>query len=135
MNNEKTIYFATKAVIVKDNKFLAMHKSVAKGPWLELPGGRMEFGESAEETLKREIFEETKLEVKPVKILDTWNYVGEDYQITGIIYLCEIESGEVTLSEEHDSFQWLDLRRSSKEKMHKAFRERMENWDWSKIKG
>jgi len=26
-------------------------------------------------------------------------------------------------------------RHMNNEKMHKAFRERMENWDWSKIKG
>ena len=44
----------------------------------------MEFGESDEETITRELLEETGLIVTPIKLLDTWNYVCESYQITAI---------------------------------------------------
>ena len=45
MVNEKKIFFAAKAFILQDGKFLAMHRSDTCDDWLELPGGRMEFGE------------------------------------------------------------------------------------------
>ncbi|OPX45998.1 dihydroneopterin triphosphate pyrophosphatase [Ruminiclostridium hungatei] len=93
----------------------------------------MEFGESAEETVIREVSEETGLTIKPVKLLDTWNSVKEDYQITGIIYSCIIEKGEVRLSAEHDRYEWLNADATEIDKLHKVFREKMVNWDWNKL--
>ncbi|MFV5695481.1 NUDIX domain-containing protein [Flavobacterium sp. LB3P122] len=53
-----------------------------------MSGGRMEFGETAEETLKREIFEELNIEIKSFKVIDTWNYMHNDKcQITGLYTL------------------------------------------------
>ncbi|HAA25722.1 MAG TPA: DNA mismatch repair protein MutT [Ruminiclostridium sp.] len=134
MDTEKMIYFAVKALILHEGKFLALHKRIIEEDWLELPGGRMEFGESAEETVIREVFEETGLIVKPVKLLDTWNSVHEDYQITGVIYYCIIENGEVRLSDEHDRYEWLKADIPGFDKLHKAFREKMVNWDWDNLK-
>lgn len=134
IENNKRIYFAVKAVILKNNKFLVMHKGNAPAGMWEFPGGRMEFGETAEETLMREIMEETGLSVKPLRLLDTWNFVKETYQITGIIYLCKIGKGEVRLSEEHDAYKWLDADFKSASEMHKVFKEKMIKWDWNRIK-
>lgn len=87
----------------------------------------MEFGETAEEPVVREVHEETGLIIKPVKLLDTWNSVKEDYQITGVIYYCSIESGQVRLSDEHDRYEWLKDDIAEIDKLHKAFRDRMVN--------
>lgn len=135
MNHNGKIDFGVKALIIKDNKFLAMHNNGVKEDLWELPGGRMEFGETAEETLKREIMEETGLIVKPIKLLDTWNLIlREDYQIAGIIYLCELEEGEVKLSEEHDAFRWINAGEESLNLMYPTFRSRMINWNWDEIR-
>lgn len=134
IEDNKRIYFAVKAVLLKNNKFLVMHKGNAPISMWELPGGRMEFGETAEETLAREIMEETGLMVRSGRLLDTWNLLKETYQITGVIYLCKIDKGEVRLSEEHDSYKWLDASPRSVNEMHKVFREKMIKWDWNKIK-
>lgn len=101
----RKIEFAAKALILNDGKYLALHKSIAKHNLYELPGGRMEFGETAEETLIREVNEETNFIVKPIKLLDTWNFITKDYQITGIIYLCKIKDGSLKLSDEHDKYE------------------------------
>lgn len=123
--------FTVKALIIKDNKFLAVHKTTEKTPLMELVGGRMEFRETAEKTLEREVFEETGLCVKQIKLLDTWNLVKDTFQVTGIIYLCTITSGKLTLSDEHNRYEWLDLDSSSVKFMQDCFAERMRNWDWN----
>lgn len=129
----RKIEFATKALILDGGKYLALHKSIAKHNLYELPGGRMEFGETAEETLTREIKEETSFIVEPIKLLDTWNYVAKDYQVTGIIYLCKIEDGSLELSDEHDKYEWLEFNKESLNMMHDVYKERMINWDMKEI--
>ena len=133
MKEKNRLEFGVKALILRDDKFLVMHNNGIKADLWELPGGRMEFGETAEETLKREIMEETGLIVSPIKLLDTWNLIKVDHQITGIIYLCSIEEGEVTLSEEHDSFKWIKADKESLDVMYDVFKNPMEKWDWNEI--
>lgn len=133
MKEKNRIEFGVKALILRKNKFLVMHNNGVKADLWELPGGRMEFGETAEETLKREIMEETGLIVSPIKLLDTWNLVKVDHQITGIIYLCSLEEGEVKLSDEHDAYKWINADRESLDGMYDIFKTRMLNWDWNEI--
>lgn len=136
IRKEKRLEFSVKGFIMHNGKFLIMHgNQVTENVW-ELPGGRMEFGETAEETLIREMQEETGLRIKPIKVLDTWNVVKEEHQITGIIYSCEIadENINIALSAEHDQYQWVKPQASSLELMHKAFKERMAYWNWNDLK-
>ncbi len=133
MSEEKKIYFAVKAFILHEEKFLVVHKPIFEEDIWELPGGRTEFGETAEDTVKREVFEETGLHVNPIRILDTWNHVNDQYQITGIIYLCSFQGGEVQLSSEHNKFMWIETDERCLSRLHQAFSERIRNWDWNKI--
>lgn len=76
------------------------------GTW-ENAGGNVEPGESLEEALKREIREETGLDVKILRtayaaLVD----FGEAAHIT--VYLCEAAGGDVTLSGEHSGYVWAD---------------------------
>jgi 8-oxo-dGTP diphosphatase len=131
---EKKIDFGVKAFIIHNDKFLVMHNYGEEQDLWELPGGRLEFGETAEKTVVRELIEETGLLIEPLKILDTWDLVQENYQITGIIYLCKLKEGEVKLSHEHDAYKWIDVERSSIETLYGVFKSRMINWDWEQLK-
>lgn len=105
--------FGVKALIFnQEGCFLAMHKRNQKSPLLELPGGRINFGESIEEALVREIQEETALLVRPKKVLGTWDYRKRtgDFQVVGLIYEVEVDDvSSLLLSEEHDSYQWVSF--------------------------
>ncbi|MBF9018739.1 MULTISPECIES: NUDIX domain-containing protein [unclassified Oceanispirochaeta] len=97
MTNSAALYFTAKAFILKNHRFLALKISEKNGDSWELPGGRMEYGENLEETLHREIKEETNLEIIPIRILNSWYLIEETRQISGVIYLCEIKSNLNTI--------------------------------------
>lgn len=62
----------------------------------------------------REVYEETKLQVQPFILYDTWEFFHEDFQITGVIYLVEMpEGGEIELSDEHEEYRFLPLEKES----------------------
>lgn len=109
---------AMKAVIVRDGKVLILReaKTYEEGTNIgryHMPGGRLDPGENFEEGLKREVMEETGLEVE----LDFPVYVGEwrpvikgvQNQIVATFIACKPTTDkEVVLSSEHDDFQWID---------------------------
>lgn len=107
------LFFGIKALILNDDgKLLALHKRGQESPLFDIPGGRMIFGETIEETLIREVKEETNLLVSPKKILGTWNYMNKtgDVQVAGLIYLVEgYNLSHLILSEEHDNYCWLSF--------------------------
>ena len=109
----KQLFFGIKGLVINhEGKFLAVHKTKQKSPLLEIPGGRMEFGETIEETLVREMLEETNLRVTPKQVIATWNYIKKsgDFQVAGVIYLVETSDlSGLKLSEEHDSYCWLSF--------------------------
>jgi 8-oxo-dGTP diphosphatase len=86
------------------------------GEYWDLPGGRVEQGESIEDTLKRELAEEIgAIEVFNIKSL---GMVLSNIRIpvgsgsVGLIlgiYTCDAgEDLEITLSDEHTEYQWFD---------------------------
>ena len=74
--------------------------------WWEFPGGKMEIGETPEEALKREIWEELETRIVVKRFLRTveWNY--PKFHLTMHCYLCCVESGELMLKE-HEAARWL----------------------------
>ncbi len=53
------------AIVIKNNKILLVKRKnpPAKGLWA-IPGGRLEFGESLKEACRREVLEETGIQIK-----------------------------------------------------------------------
>jgi 8-oxo-dGTP diphosphatase len=80
------------------------------GIWEDM-GGRIKQFEEPEEALRREVREETGLEIEILKPLAVFHdYRGErtaENELLIITYWCTARSDQVILSEEHSAFQWI----------------------------
>lgn len=73
----------------------------------EFPGGKMEPGESPEEALKREIWEELETKIVIERLVATIEYDYPAFHLTMHCYWCKVETGSLTLKE-HEAARWLD---------------------------
>jgi ADP-ribose pyrophosphatase YjhB (NUDIX family) len=122
------IHIRVTAVVVKDDSFLLINRAQAdefgKFTWT-LPGGRVRFGENLKEAIKREVKEETNLEVKVIKAIgNPWSSVKEKVWAIGICFLCKYTKGKLKLTEEHNDSLFLkfkDLRKAKIDKWIKDY--------------
>ncbi len=116
------------AIVVKDEKYLIVRRSPEKkrfpGMWT-VPGGKMETDDYLklpkdtefywynvlERTLKREVKEESGLEIDNIEYITSLATVHEDGSPSLVIScIADYVSGEVKLQEgETDEFAWVDL--------------------------
>ena len=94
-----------KTFIDRDGSLLIVFR--ADNGLFDFPGGRIDEGESdLVAALKREVREETALEIEVGGPFATWLGRGDTVYLVG--YRCCYVSGEVTLSEEHGAYRWVD---------------------------
>ncbi len=94
-----------KVLVLKRSKKEKFHTSA-----YDLPGGHVDKGESVAECLKREIKDETGLEVEVGDILAIREYPREHKmfnKIKALRFIAYYKGGKVKLSKEHSDFEWL----------------------------
>jgi 8-oxo-dGTP pyrophosphatase MutT (NUDIX family) len=109
---------ATKALIVnKEGQVLILREASTYEEGTNVgkyhfPGGRLNPGEPFLNGLKREVDEETGLEIEigqPLYIGEWWPVIkGVPNQIVAIFFVCKAKTESVRLSDEHDDFQWIN---------------------------
>lgn len=131
---EPKLFLATKVFIIRNGKVLIVRESTkytegTNAAKYDVVGGRLKPGERFDESLRREMKEETGLEVmigKPF-FVNEWRPVvrGEQWQVVGVFFECSSQAGAITLSEDHDVFEWIDPKDYKKypliENLHPAF--------------
>lgn len=103
-------------LIIKDNKVLLTirGKEPRKGLW-GIPGGVVELGETLVEAVKREIFEETGLQVEPLELITVFDSISRDdagrvrYHYVLFEYLCEYVSGDIMAGDDAPDARWVSL--------------------------
>lgn len=93
----------------KNNEVLIMSRKVDDfmGGIDELPSGNMEKDETIEMALKREIKEETNLDLKEIICyINSFDYIsGSGKKARQYNFAVKVEKGEIILTE-HDSYKW-----------------------------
>ena len=109
------------AVFMHDGELLTMNDG--KAPFDYLPGGRLHFGERADEAIEREVYEEVQIEphiIRPLRIsqnfFDSINHPGEKTHEWCFYFLLEttdelLGKGKtfITHEEQTDTFRWIPL--------------------------
>jgi ADP-ribose pyrophosphatase YjhB (NUDIX family) len=95
------------AVIFNNNKEILLVKSTYQRfhPW-GLPGGSLEYNETPEDGVVREVWEETSLKVEIDKFLFVKTWIPDR---VGIYYVCEIVDGEFQPSDEVSEIGYFSL--------------------------
>jgi len=104
---------AVKSFIVDGNKLLLIKRrpnDVHKHGWWDIPGGRLDSGESPFDGMKREVEEEIGIGIDIIAPLHVQHFTRDDGQrITMIIFLCKPRNKNIKLSEEHTEYKWQSL--------------------------
>ena len=105
---------ATAVILNDDNEILLLQRNKAPeaGNW-SVPGGAVEFGETMEDALKRELYEELGIEIEIIKPLTFTDHIPSPKSTHWVVatFLAKIISGEVTNKEpeKHQQLAWFSL--------------------------
>ena len=120
----ETLFFAQKAFIVRDRRLLLIRKSphapVWPGKW-EVPGGRLESGETLDSHLRREVLEEVGIPVRAIEPFHLWDWhlkgqEGRESRVVAAAVLCTPEAEACTLQNQVEgdniaAFEWVEFHR------------------------
>jgi len=103
----ENLWDGVKGIVRKNDNILVL---VKPNGTLDLPGGRVENGETIKSALRREINEETGLKVEIHDPIEEWSfYKTPDQLIKGITLECDYLDGNVKLCEEHKHYFWVAI--------------------------
>jgi 8-oxo-dGTP pyrophosphatase MutT (NUDIX family) len=97
------LVYATAIIQDSDGQILMQHRADFGAAWWGLPGGLLEPGESLEECLRREAWEETGLRIEPLRLMGSYSSLryavtypnGDRVQQITACYLCRILDGSL----------------------------------------
>ncbi|MDA3839589.1 MAG: NUDIX hydrolase [Patescibacteria group bacterium] len=122
--NSRIQRITAKGIIYRDNKILLLKDS--KNVW-ELPGGKIEFGESPEISLVREFREEIGWNDLGIgKLVDVWDFTSTfetiDYQFLVVVFACNSTEEKIVLDKESIEYDWVAVSEIEKLKMKDGYK-------------
>ena len=95
-------------IVYKNDKVFICRRKPSKhlGGFWEFPGGKIDKGESNEDSLKRELMEELQMEVDVIEYFDSSKYDYKNFSIELIAYNCNLRNWNVHLTD-HDLYEWV----------------------------
>ena len=113
MIKSKRPFLAVRAIITdKDRKVLILKRSdtiQGNGKWC-LPGGNIEYGQTAAEAMANEILQETSLTTKDIKFLyylENLPSEESEFHYVNFVFVCNTE-GNLHLNHESSEYAWIE---------------------------
>ena len=100
------VRYAVRVFAIKDDKIMCIRYKDINKDFFDIPGGKIEEGETPQEALKREIMEELDTEIEVGELIDTIEYDYPEFHLSMGCYWCSVVSGELVLKE-HEDARWL----------------------------
>ncbi|MCS3923825.1 (deoxy)nucleoside triphosphate pyrophosphohydrolase [Methanosalsum natronophilum] len=104
-------YDVVAAIVIKNNKILCVQRDYGKFDYIslkyEFPGGKIKYGESKKDALKRELLEELDLDISIEKEFLVVNHQYPDFNVTMYSFICRPLNLDLNLKE-HIDFKWLN---------------------------
>ena len=102
-------------MIITNNRILLVERGQdpLKGYW-SLPGGAVETGERLEQALRREVREETGLEVETIALIEVFERIMSDtagqteYHFVLMDYLCRPAGGVLCAADDASRCEWFE---------------------------
>jgi len=116
-------------IVCKEKLLLEKRKGKpGQGKW-SIPGGLVELGETTEETVVREVEEETGLKVEKPKLIDVISNIIRDengrvkYHFVIIDYLVKVKGGTIKAADDAAELKWVSFDDVEKYDLTKTFRD------------
>lgn len=109
----KSPVLTTDGILLEKGRVLLTKRNTPPffGFWT-LPGGHVDYGETVEKAVKREMKEELGTSVKIKKLFGVYSDPKRDprYHTTSVVYLLEKIKGEIRINEESSEFKYFSFK-------------------------
>lgn len=97
------------AVVIREGRVLLIRRAAPPAGWA-LPGGFIDYGESAETAARRELAEETSLHARELSLLGVYSDPGRDprFHTLTVVFLAEAD-GEPRAGDDAAAVHWFPL--------------------------
>ena len=118
---------SVKGVVLWDDSVVLLRNE--RGEW-ELPGGRLEDGETPERCVVREIAEELGVSARAEELLDAWVYEPiKGHNVLILTFGCSAaRPGEIVHSNEHDAVGVFPVADLNRVRLPQGYRDSITRW-------
>jgi ADP-ribose pyrophosphatase YjhB (NUDIX family) len=97
-------------VVIDDDRILLVQRAgdPGRGLWA-VPGGKVRFGESLRDAARREVEEETGLDVDIGDVVWVGEVVEGEYHIVLVDFAGSVRSGDLAAGDDADDVRWVSL--------------------------
>ena len=99
----------------------------ARGEW-DLPGGKLESGETLSDCLAREFLEELGIQVRWGRVIDVVHHHFHENIIVVIVGCRSVSRDELRSSQEHTDVRWIPVDRLNELNIVPHYRKAIDTW-------